>query len=238
MPNSPYVNTGLVVIDGRLTAIGGDCRLIATNKWFTFRQEKWEEEEPPMPTARSQSAVVATPDSRYVVVIGGNGDRFDKTTAVEALHVPTKTWCTLTPLPRDLYRPSATVCEGTVHVIGGSIGFSFSIKDLPSEDKQVQAKIDVRWTKLPKLPVNLATAATISEKLVAICGWKNGRKVSSIHQLADGEWVEIWTMNSGQHSCLVASRERDRMIIVGIGREDSHVEECIAQPDCTKLVSE
>ena len=61
----PYMNSGLVVIDGVLTAhaVGGRVGFHRTNKLFTLRQSRWVEEYPTMNTARSSSPVVSTSDS-------------------------------------------------------------------------------------------------------------------------------------------------------------------------------
>ena len=70
LPSCPHRNSGLVIIDGKLTAVGGlggSC----TNKLLTLRQKKWVEEYPPMNTGRSSPAVVSTSDGEYLIVIGG-----------------------------------------------------------------------------------------------------------------------------------------------------------------------
>ena len=226
-------NSGNVKIKAQLTAVGGNGANKRTNKLHSLIEEKWVEVYPPMLVRRSQPAVLITPDSRYVVVIGGDEENFQSIKSVEALHIENKRWYALTDLPRALYRPSATICQDKIHVIGGDIGYSFSLSDLPSDQELHHTDtVNVSWTKLPKLPVKLATAATLCDELVAICGWKRSELVGSIYQLLQEEWVEIGTTSRRQHSCLVTSKSRCKLIIVGAGREESHVEECIAQNDC------
>ncbi|CAI8009134.1 hypothetical protein GBAR_LOCUS6183 [Geodia barretti] len=53
LPSCPYQNSGLVIIDRELTAVGGDGWISFTNKLYTLRQRKWVEKYPPMNTARS-----------------------------------------------------------------------------------------------------------------------------------------------------------------------------------------
>ena len=65
----PYKNSGLVVIDGVLTAVGGWDGSHYTNQLFTLRQSRWVEEYPPMNTARFSPAVVSTSDGRHMNVI-------------------------------------------------------------------------------------------------------------------------------------------------------------------------
>ena len=54
--------------------------------------------------------------------------------------------------------------------------------------------------------------------------------VNSIHQLVDGQWVEIGSMSRVRMWCLVVSPSPDKMMIVGGWGEDS-VEECIVVQD-------
>ena len=117
LPSSPYRYSGLVIIDGELTAVGGYSRFHGfTNKLFTLRQSQWVEHYPPMNTARSDTAVVST-SNNYVVVIGG--DSSDRWTAtVELFRVRSRRWYELTNLPQALVRPSATICDNQLYVIG------------------------------------------------------------------------------------------------------------------------
>ena len=113
LPPSPYRDSGLVIIDGELTAVGGyDGRY--TNKLFTLRQGQWVEHYPPMNTARSSPAVVSTSDGNYIVVIGGSVGGW--TATVELFHVRSRRWYELTNLPQALSQPSATICDNQLHV--------------------------------------------------------------------------------------------------------------------------
>ena len=71
LPPCPYYNSGLVIINGQLTAVGGEDGSRCTNKLFTFRQSQWIEEYPPMNTACSDTTVVSSSDGEYIIVIGG-----------------------------------------------------------------------------------------------------------------------------------------------------------------------
>ena len=80
---------------------------------------------------------------------------------------------------------------------------------------------------LSPLPVEHSTAATLCGQLVLIGGEQDGSRVNSIHQLVEGQWVEIGYMTSVRAMCLAVSLSPDRILIVGGYREDS-VEECVA----------
>ena len=66
-----------------------------------------------------------------------------------------------------------------------------------------------------------------------IIGGKQDRSpVNSIHQLVDGQWVNIGSMSSGRWQCLVASPSPDKMVVVGgcdaNGYTLDSVEVCVA----------
>ena len=216
LPQCPYSDSGLVVIDSALTAVGGDDGSY-TNKLFTLRQSRWVEEYPPMNTARSQHAVVSTSDGGHmnVIAIGGAGcDGWIN--AVELFHTGRRSWSRLTSLPKPLAQPSATICGNQLHVIGGDgDGYSCSLQALLSSNQPIGSQSRTpTWTPLPRLPVTYSTAATLCGQLVIICGLRDWSTVNSIHQLVDGQWVNIGSM-SGRRWCLVASPSPDKMVVVG-----------------------
>ena len=237
LPPCPYQNSGLVIINGQLTAVGGDDGSRRTNKLFTFRhkllrQRQWIEEYPPMNTARSMTTLVSSSDGEYIIVIGGYGDGW--TATVELFEVSSRRWHQLKDLPQPLPRPSATICGNQLHVIGrDGNGYSCSLQALLSSDRPITSQSIphlISWTSLPRLPVTYSTAATLSGQLVIIGGMQYGSTVKTIHQLLDGQWVEIGSMSCGRSECLVVSPSPDKMMIVGgwafSGAQDS-VEECI-----------
>ena len=231
LPSSPYRNCALVTIDGTLTTVGGgDYRSDRTNTLFTLRQRQWVEEYPPMNTLRSSPAVVSTSGGDYIIVIGGYGDD-GWTGTVELFQVKTRRWYKLTNIPQSLIVPSATICGNQLHVIGrDDNSYTCSIENLPTSDEPITSQSIphlISWTSLPHLPVTFSTAATLYEQLVIIGDMQDWSTVNSIHQLVDGQWVEIGSMSSNRRWCLVVSPSPDRMMIVGgLGAEDS-AEECV-----------
>ena len=230
LPPCPYYDSGLVIINGQLTAVGGyDGPERRTNKLFTLRQSQWIEEYPPMNTARSSSTVVSSSDGEYIIVIGGDGEL--RTTTVELFQVSSRRWHQLKDLPQRLSRPSATICGNQLHVIGGDRnGYSCSLQALLSSDRPITSQSIphlISWTSLPPLPVEVSTAATLSGQLVIIGGWRNRSPVKTIHQLFDGQWVEIGSMSCDKRFCSVVSPSPDKMMIVGGEGGYNDVEECI-----------
>ena len=237
LSSCPYRNSGLVIIDRELTAVGGYDESRHTNKLYTLRQRKWVEKYPPMNTARSMTAVVSTSNGEYVIVIGGYVSDSDRWTArVELFQVKSRKWYRLTDLPQCLPNPSATICGNLLCVIGtDDKGYSCSLEALPSSDQPIPLQSIphlMPWAPLPPLPVADSTAATLCGQLVLIGGERDWSRVNSIHQLMDGEWVEIGAMACGRSYCLVACPSPDKIIIVGgwgaNGSGQDSVEECVA----------
>ena len=227
LPSCPYFNSGLAIIDSELTTVGGGVRAgHHTNRLFTLRQRKWVEVYPPMNTAHSRPAVVSTSDGDYLIVIGSD---YAATATVELLQVKSKRWYKLTDLPQPLPRPSATICGDQLHVIGiGGGGYSCSLQSLPSNDRPITSPLTLSWKPLPTLPVIGSTAATLCGQLVLIGGSQGGSTVNSIHQLVEGQWVEIGSMTGGRWQCQAVSPSPDRFLIVGGWGALDSVEECVA----------
>ena len=229
LPSCPYYDSGLAIIDSELTTVGGVHRVGHTNKLFTLRQGKWVEVYPPMNTARSRPAVVSTSDGDYLIAIGGYGSNGAMTPTVELFQVKSKRWYKLTDLPQPLLPvPSATICGDQLHVIGiHGNGYSCSLQSLPSNDRPITSPLTLSWKPLPPLPVEHSTAATLCGQLVLIGGRQCLPSVNSIHQLVEGQWVEIGSMTSVRYYCLAVSPSPDRILIVG-GVGANSVEECVA----------
>ena len=222
LPRCPHSDSGLVVIDSGLTAVGGYDRHSVTNKLVTLRQSRWVEEYPPMNTVHSYPAVVSTSDGGHmnVIAIGGLGDGGGLIDAVELFHTGRRSWSRLTSLPQPLAYPSATICGNQLHVIGrDGDGYSCSLQALLSSNQPIGSQSRTpTWTPLPRLPVTESTAATLCGQLVIIGGKRDGstvNSVNSIHQLVNGQWMNIGSMSSDRWQCLVASPSPDKMVVVG-----------------------
>ena len=74
---------------------------------------------------------------------------------------------------------------------------------------------DFLSSPLPPLPVTNTTAATLCGQLVMIGGKRGRSPVNSIHQLVDGQWVEIGSKSSNGYWCLVVSPSPEKVMIVG-----------------------
>lgn len=131
LPNCPQQCFALVVLKGVLTAVGGFCRIQATNKLQTLIEKDsastrgsatWTDSKyPPMPTMRGRVAAVTTEDNlivaggqlAVVTQIGGVLRR------VEIMDLNTQQWFRACSLPYELTEPSMTLCGSRLYIMGG-----------------------------------------------------------------------------------------------------------------------
>ena len=232
VPQCQALNSALVISENELISVGGEA-LLPTGKVLSLEGKGWEEKYPPMSTARSSPAVVATleGDYMYIFVIGGYIGNERSSTAVELFQVHTRKWYRLPNLPQPLIAPSAALCGGTLHVIGYEAkGYSCSLQALPPSHQQISPALLpslISWTPLPPLPVTNSTGASLCGQLVLVGGRKDTAPTNSIHQLVDGRWVEICSMISGREKCLVVNFSPDKMLIVSGVKAWNNVEECV-----------
>ena len=181
-----------------------------------------------MNIARSFPTVVKA-SHEEVIVIGGIGcDGCSWITAVELLQTASKSWFQLTCLPNGPSLPSATLCGSQLYVIDKNNINSYSCSLQAIYTNAISHELT--WTCLPRLPVHRSTAATFCGQLVIVGGRKEGTLVCvhSIHQLIDGDWVEIGSLSTGRLECLIASISADQMVVVGGEGALNSVEVCVA----------
>ena len=225
LPSCPFSNSGLVILEHKLTAVGGTDGSSCTNMLSTLQRNQWSKLYRSMHSPRSSPAVVTTSDGNQLVVIGGRvGDNWAP--SVELYQVKSRTWHKKSSMPKPLQSPSATLCGGQLNVIGSDKrGYSLPLSTLLSTSQSIMLP---SWRPLPTFPLTESTAATLSGVLIVIGGGVGESPVNYIHQLVGKEWVEVnGCMNTGRRMCLVASQTPQKIIIVG-GIEEDSVEECVA----------
>lgn len=218
LPPYKFRDAGLVIINSELTTVGGYDGSHYTNKLLTLQGKKWHEQYPAMKAACSSSAVVSTPDGNYLLVIGGMHGG-DWTAKVQLFQVRTKKWCEETNLPQCITRPSATICNNEVYVIGtdDGRGYSCSLQALQSSGGRVitsESKPHLSWKNLPPLPVRKTTVTTLCGQVIVVGGRQGALAVKSIHQLWEGKWVNIGSIKTYREMCFAVSL-LDRVLIVG-----------------------
>ena len=220
LPEPPYFNMSLVIINGTVVAVGGsvvDNDTSLSKKLFTLRNNKWIEDYPPMNIARSCCAAVSIVCGlqNHVIVIGGNSDD-GHTSSVEFLNTASRCWYQFTHLPQPLILPSAAVCGNTLHVISSTgDGYSCSLQRLLSCDESQPPPCTLMWISLPHLPVTDTAIATLRGQVVLVGGVQDYAPVDSIHQLVGGQWVVIGSLLIARQQCLVVSPSSEKLIVVG-----------------------
>ena len=219
----PFRDSGLAIVNEKLTAVGGYEQSHCTKKLVTLQKKTWKQVYPPMKNAWSSPAVVTT--SKYLIVIGwSNGCKNAK---VELFQVTSQQWCELRSIRSRhiITRPSVTLYGDQMHVIDASgNGYSCSFQELlSSSDKSTQSQSKI-WTVLPHLPVTDSTVATPSGKLLIFGGKKATTPVKTIYHLVEKKWVEIGSMASCGSTCLVVSSGEKVLVVTGPTARD--VEEC------------
>lgn len=107
LPQCPLYDFGLVIVDGMLTAVGGQCRCTitgeGTNLLYSFVNDSWVEHFPPMPTKRMAAGSVC---AKNCLIVAGGRAKFggDILSTVEVLKVETLTWHTASSLPMPATR--------------------------------------------------------------------------------------------------------------------------------------
>ena len=204
----PYRYTSLIFISGYLTTVGGRGeRDRATNKVLSRKGGRWEEEVPPMVTARYDHAVIN--NKQTVVVAGGEEE--------ESVEVFTgSSWSSVAPLPRYLPSITATLCEDQVYVMNweGNI-YTSSLTTLLSTRPTATPSTHSTWRPLKTAPVRGSTLSTIRSQVVVVGGVRGGTRTTNISTLNNGVWTRIGSMSTGRYSPIVIVVNGDKMAVMG-----------------------
>ena len=215
LPSSFCRDSGLVVRDNTLVAIGGKQNYNFMKKVFSLRGKKWKEDLPPLNNARSSPAVAT--HSIYIFVIGGYCDYNTRVDTVEMLD-QYSTWTMLNRLPHPLYHPSAIVCGSKLYVVGDyDDGYSCSLSQIATSSHPMRSPPAITWTPMPPSPVTYSTIACLSNKPLLVGGKDRNTFVDSrtIYILSQGQWMECGSLSVGRSRCLVASLSEKEMVVVG-----------------------
>ena len=183
----------IAVVNGQLTAIGGEHSFIATKTLLSLplnqldtSQQKWTEQFPPM-TYYHNSPVVVTTNTSLIVAGGFGPDK--KKAQVEVMNTQTLHWSTVASLPHPLQQATATICGSRLYLGGGITGFvatksvfvcevsdllqsSLATKSGLSHSRQV-------WREICELPVVRSSLITLQGQLLAVGGGATTRDPTS-----------------------------------------------------------
>ena len=132
LPECPKTLFSIAVVNGLLTAIGGEqsdnhtkslLSLTHQQGWLGRSQQKWTEQFPPMTYYHNLPAVVCT--STSLIVAGGWGPDTnkwapdEKAAPVEVMDTETLRWSTAASLPYPWSQATATICGDRLYIAGG-----------------------------------------------------------------------------------------------------------------------
>ena len=241
LPECPKQFFSIAVVNGQLTAIGGQQSGKATNTLLSLPQDrpdifqqKWIEQFPPMTYCHSTPAVATTNTS--LIVAGGFGP--DKKKApVEVMDTQTLQWSTVASLPYPLWAATTAICGDRLY-IGGGFGGGFGtsgatksvvmceVKDLLQSQRQSLATRPSLstsppvWRQVAPLPVVLSSLVTFQGQLLAVGGgttYKNTDSTSEVMQYnaTTNSWNVISQIKVKRQYCHAAVLPNNTLMVCG-----------------------
>ena len=232
LPNTPHINTTLVVVQHILTMVGGYVRGKATNSLLSLMGEgramKWLPHYPAMLTARCYTAAVCSGHS--LIVAGGQGDGSNRLATVEVLDIDTKQWSTACSLPHPFSEATISICRERLYLIGGcdETGLTHSVLTcsvpelLQSQTEKLRTEPEpdrqtTKWRRIADAPSSLSSCATLCGQLVAVGGWKDLENTSAIfvYKETTDSWEAMGDMPTARRLALVAILNGKLMVVGG-----------------------
>ena len=224
LPGCPNMYTGLVIIRGLLTAIGGGKGLYhpdPENNLLSLKHKKWVKQFPAMPTKRYSAAAVTM--GQHLIVAGGQAGMSSYVSTVEVMDTQTLVWSTVANLPPSTFWASAIVSGGRFYMLGGydksdntTSMLSCSLEKLLHSCSETSC--DSVWQRITDVPVHLSTCAAVDEDLVMV-GGRNEKKEASAavykYNPTTDSWDLISCMPAGRYDCLVALLPTNEIFVVG-----------------------
>ena len=232
IPDCPYKNCSISVVDNRLTTIGGRSVLEpATNKLFSFTGEdgdkSWTEEFPPMPTKRWCSTALCTGTS--LIVAGGVGEFVNCLTTVEVMNTETRQWSTAADLPLTMAGViSSILCGDQLFVICGHEVCKCPLTTLlqsctsPSSHHASESpshiKPSVLWNHIADLPVSDSSCVSLNGQLLAI-GMRDYKHTTPVYMYnsVSNSWAIISHMSTkvSRLRCFATILPDNKLVVVG-----------------------
>ena len=239
LPECPQSCFALAVINGLLTAVGGEeLHSLPTNRLISYLEDKecdvslsqWLQYYPPMPTKRVFPSAVCHGDS--LVVVGGETKWvLGNLITVEVMNTETLQWFAASSLPQPVRGASAVISRDTLYLLGGWDDMGSSVlgcsiprllSSLVATNRRYQKSFPKQpcscaWHTIANAPVYQSTCAVIGNELVAIGGrGSRGSMTGTIHMYdpVSDSWRSAGEMSFARYHCLAASLP-DCLVAVG-----------------------
>ena len=152
---------------------------------------------------------------QHLVVAGGFNGR--DLAIVEILDTSIRhcQWLSATELSVSCYLMSAAITQGTLYLLGGSLGkqvLSVSLSALTQTDKPPP-----KWRTLPDAPLEDSTAITVHGTLLTV-GGSHGRQRSSAIHVYDQEknvWNKVGDLPTERKYCVCSLLPSGEMLVAG-----------------------
>ena len=237
LPPYIYRYFSMAVVGDQLVVIGGcevDNYSDKTNKLGVWDEQskRWTHPLPPMTTA-CDSPSVTTHNSRWLVVMGGNGSG-SNLSKVEILDTTEPVqWYQAASLPQPCHQVSSATISNMCYLLGGfTIGaskkvFSVCLDDLISHAASQSASasappipIPSPWQSLPDTPLIHATALAFNGALLAIGGDDLGSSAIHMYQPSSNSWVKAGELPTKRYTSACIVLPTGELLIAGGGVDD------------------
>ena len=213
-----YWACGMTTVSSQLVMVGGcDVSTVKTTNRvavYSPSQRRWTQPYPPLKTPRWLPAV-STYHQRLVVAGGRDASNNDLAN-VDILDISVRhcQWLSATGLPVRCCLMSAAITDGTLYLLGGSLGkqvLSVSLSALTETDKP-----PAQWRTLPDAPLEYSTAIAVHGSLLAV-GGSHGRQNSAIH-VYDQEknaWSKVEDLPTERQDCACCLLPSGEILVAG-----------------------
>ena len=263
LPECPKERFSIAVVNGMLTAIGGQSGRLTENDTKTLLsltwQRKWTESFPPTTYYHNAPAVACTGTS--LIVAGGWGPD-EEQAPVEVMETDTLCWSTAASLPHPWSRATAAICGDRMFMAGGTVkdgrtGLVLtcvvsellqsrstatrrqSLESMPSAALDLPPSTDSQkvWKEASPLPVS--SLVTLHGRLLGVGGCDLSYKdASAVYQYdsATNTWKVISHMNTTRYHCFTAVLPDNTLLVAG-GTVKEKITEGIRHTDSVEIAS-
>ena len=213
LPDCPTRRHGLVILDNELIVIGGFVSgHLQTNNVYTFRDDKWQQVLPPMPTPREQLSTTSY-ENNLIIAAGGivGTNSKGESTSIDVVEIYKKDdcWYSTTRLPFRITQFAIQMVGDICYTLGGIApnfnessttvyaSVSSLLKDaVPVDSRYTTPQIKSTWEQLQKEhPLTFPSLVELDGRLVVMGGsvdqkQRRGLKFIITYDFATDTWVE------------------------------------------------
>ena len=225
LPSPGHYMGRLVVIDSKLTVIGGaDTTIKRTNKVTTYYNNSWNNFYPNMIKARSKPGAVIHSD--YVIVAGGSIANKIYSDDIELLNYKQSSHWVIArmKLPEPIWDPCLTISDNLLYIVGygratgrTSAAYKLSIDIITSTADQLTSN---HWIKSPPAP-HCHTAIIPNTSPPVIIGGSDihGHGVTTadirVLDVPNNSWKKIASLTSPRACTTVVPINHDSILVIG-----------------------